>query len=215
MKILIADDHPLIRDSLIQVAGELDRVSGITQAACAEEVLSALADDPDIKLVLLDLVMPGSHGFDLLVQVCRDYPGAKTVVLSASESGQDMRQSLDAGASGFIPKSSRRPILLSALRLVLDGGIYVPPELLGSDGAAGNVSAAGKSATPDTPLTPRQQEVLALLSRGHSNKAIARTLELSEHTVKIHVASILRALGVSNRTQAAMQARIKGLVEEG
>lgn len=215
MKILIADDHPLIRDSLSQAVRELDGDAETFQASTAAEVQALLEANPDTELLLLDLIMPGSDGFNLLESVCRDFPEVKVVVLSASEDPGHMRKSLDAGASGFVPKSSRRSITLSALRLVIDGGVYVPPELLSPQATAPTPTLPTDIQPSFAGITPRQQTVLRLLTDGKSNKEIARSLNLSEHTVKIHVASILRSLGVSNRTQAAMIARRKGLANDG
>ena len=215
MKIIVADDHPLVRDSLQGVIGDLLPEAKVFEAATAHEVRSLLEADPDVEIILLDLVMPGVHGFDLLETVCADYPALKVIVLSASESPADIRRALDAGASGFVPKSSAPPVIVSAIRLVVEGGVYIPQELLkaGPDDSAKRPIAARVDPSQAS-ITPRQNDVLRLLATGKSNKEIARALDLSEHTVKIHVASLLRALGVTNRTQAALAARRQGLLDE-
>jgi DNA-binding NarL/FixJ family response regulator len=168
----------------------------------------ALATHCDLDLILLDLFMPGANGFELLSQVCGSATAAPLVVLSGSEDVAHMRKALDCGAAGFIPKSAPRAVMLSALRLVLAGGVYLPPELMQAP-----PPSAARNAAPDNlgALTERQREVLMRLSQGLSNKQIARDLGLSENTVKVHVAAILRALGASNRTEAALQARALGI----
>ena len=215
MKIIIADDHPLVRDSLRVVVQDLLPEAGIDEAAAAADVLSRLEADPDVEILLLDLIMPGANGFDLLERVCAEYPELKVVVLSASESPADIRKALDVGASGFVPKSSAPAVIISAIRLVIDGGVYVPQELLKAvPGGIPQRPLAARGDSGQASITPRQKDVLRLLATGKSNKEIARDLDLSEHTVKIHVASLLRALGVSNRTQAAVAARQQGLLDD-
>jgi DNA-binding NarL/FixJ family response regulator len=211
--LLLADDHALVREGLKYTLSGLAPQVTFCEAASADEVLGHLAANGAIDLLLLDLVMPGSEGFGLLGGVCNAYPDLPVVILSATQAPEKMRKALDLGAAGFITKSATAEVMLSALRLVLAGGIYVPPDMLTVVGA----DAADPPAAPRTPaaaaealLTLRQREVLARLGEGKSNKQIARELELSENTVKIHVAAILRALGVDNRTQAAVIARGQG-----
>lgn len=213
MKVVIADDHPLVRDSLAGTVAQLASTVQVLQAEDGEQVMALLESHEDTDLLLLDLIMPGSDGVALLEDVGRRFPELKVAVLSASENPADMRSSLDAGASGFIPKSSPVSILLAALRLILEGGVYVPPELLASASQAETRRAVGPACSAKAGITPRQREVLRLVAEGKSNKEIARSLDLSEHTVKIHVAAILRSLGVQNRTQAAMAARDKGVID--
>jgi DNA-binding NarL/FixJ family response regulator len=215
MKITIADDHPLVRDSLRVVIEGLFPDVCVYEAATADEVVALLKADPDIEILLLDLVMPGAHGLDLLKTVCAEYSTLKVIVLSASENPVDIRKALDTGASGYVPKISSPPVIISAIRLVLEGGVYIPQELLkaGPDDFAQRLRAAGDEYSQAS-ITPRQNDVLRLLATGKSNKEIARKLNLSEHTVKIHVASLLRALGVTNRTQAALAAREHGLLDD-
>ena len=186
------------------------------EASTATEVIDTIFEHTGIGLLLLDLVMPGSNGFQLLKQICDSNPDLPVVVLSAADDPAQMRKALDVGASGFISKSGNAEVMLSALRLILAGGIYVPPDMLkprpDTDPRAQEIVAESSGATgPQTPvLTARQRQVLEKLGQGKSNKQIARELDLSENTVKIHVTGILRALGVDNRTQAAVIARAKG-----
>ena len=158
------------------------------------------------------------NGFGLLAHVCNTYPNLPVTILSGSTDPAQMRKALDVGASGFITKSASAEVMLSALRLIMAGGIYVPPEMVRPNSATAETIndpdrrpplGTDKDARSDA-LTTRQHEVLERLEEGKSNKQIARELELSEHTVKIHVTRILRALGVSNRTQAAVIARAQG-----
>jgi DNA-binding NarL/FixJ family response regulator len=208
MKVLIADDHALLRTGLAHSLGELAPGTTAYEAADATQVLETLGTHSDLDLILLDLFMPGANGFELLSQVCGSATAAPVVVLSASEDAGHMRKALDCGAAGFIPKSAPREVMLSALRLVLAGGVYLPPELMRAP-----PPSPAQEASPDDPgvLTERQREVLQRLTQGSSNKQIARDLGLSENTVKVHVAAILRALGASNRTEAALQARELGI----
>jgi DNA-binding NarL/FixJ family response regulator len=208
LKVLIADDHALLRTGLIDAVAHLHPEPAALEAADAAQVMDILSAHPDLDLVLLDLFMPGANGFDLLSRVCGSAIGAPVVVLSASEETAHMRKALDCGAAGFIPKSAPREIMLSALRLVLAGGVYVPPDVIHAP-QRGRSEAIPPPVDPGV-LTARQQQVLRLLGLGRSNKQIARDLDLSENTVKIHVAGILRTLGAGNRTEAVMRARERG-----
>lgn len=212
MKVLIADDHALVRAGLIAALVESYRDLRALEAADAAQVMQRLIETPDLDLVLLDLFMPGADGFRLLSNVCGAAPAVPVVVLSASESAEHMRKALDCGAAGFVPKSANRELMLSALRLVLAGGIYVPAELMQSADWAqpAAASAPAQPASECANLTLRQQEVLCQLGRGLSNKQIARVLGVSENTVKVHVASVLRQLGASNRTEAVLRAQEHG-----
>ncbi len=215
MRFLVADDHELVRKGLIGALGELVADAEIDGVADAGQTLHAVRSGDEYDLILLDLFMPGTDGFELLRDVCNACPNAPTVVLSGSEDPLHMRKALDLGAAGYIPKSAGMEVMILALRLVLAGGTYVPPDLLRKP-----VAAEGKSVLdvvqdmPQEALTPRQQEILHLLGEGRSNKEIARQLDLSENTVKIHVAAVLKALGVNNRTNAAVMARQPGIVAQ-
>ncbi|MFE8034439.1 LuxR C-terminal-related transcriptional regulator [Thiohalocapsa marina] len=205
----MADDHALLRLGLIDALTQMDPQLQAHEAADATQVLEQLAAVPDADLILLDLFMPGANGFELLSQVCERSP-APVVVLSASELVADMRSALDCGAAGYIPKSTPRELLLSALQLVLAGGTYAPPALVQAGKQPG---ASGNATTPTADpaaLTSRQQQILRMIGRGYSNKQIATELHLAENTVKVHVTNILRQLGVGNRTEAVTLARERG-----
>ncbi len=219
MNILIADDHELIRDGLRYAIASEFQDSNVFSAGCAAEVDGFLNAGPVFDLVVLDLVMPGSGGFTLLRRLCERLPNTPVVVLSASDDIATMRQAFDCGASGFVPKTTPHDVMLGAFKLVLSGGVYVPPTMVGGAGGSGWRGASERD-YPVTAmahgfggagLTDRQREVLALLERGMQNKLIARQLGLSENTVKNHVTAILNALGAANRTQAVMFARQAGL----
>jgi len=223
VKILIADDHELFRDGLRLVLDDLDPDLEIVEASTFDEALGRAAETPPPDLVLMDLVMPGMAWNEGLSALKQAVGAAPLVVLTAAE---DRRLVLDAvrlGAAGFIPKTSSGKVMIGALRLVLSGGVYLPPALLEDREVAAlqqalplqamaEVPGHGMSrAAADVPLTPRQREVLALLGQGQSNKEIARALGLSEGTVKLHVTAILKALKVNNRTGAVVAAARLGL----
>lgn len=230
MKVLLVDDHPLVLSALqtvIQSIGSDTTVVGTDSAAAARAALKA---DADFDLVLLDLSLGDDDGFQVLVEFRSTYPAVPVVVVSASERTSDVIRAIDSGAMGFVPKKSSHADLHEALRIVMTGSMYIPPHMLGLEfgkGLGGDTvpgvmrpsgdtvpGQLGPDARPDphqkTPsmkdlgLTPRQGEVLSLLLQGLPNKLIARQLNLSVETVKDHVAAVLRALGVSSRTQAVL-----------
>lgn len=190
-----------MRHVLAQLADDVE----ILEASNAEAARRVAADEADIDLVLLDLMLPDDDGFVALEAFAGTHPLLPIVVLSASESREDMQRALDAGAMGYVPKSSTVPVMLNALRLVLAGGLYVPPALVGGRSAEAAVEAAQPA------LTPRQLEVLARVVEGKSNKTIASELGMAVATVKAHVTSVFKTLKVSNRTQAALAAERLGL----
>lgn len=204
-KILIADDHALIRDGIRGQLRGLGGETAIVEARDWIETIAAAAAHPDLSLALVDLRMPGKEGLTALAELLRASPGLPVLVLSASENVQDMRAALRLGAMGYVSKSEASAVMLGAVRLVLDGGLYVPPALA-------NLGAGVPAAPAPSPiLTERQLDVLRLIVEGKSNKEIARALHLAHATVKVHLAAIFRALEVENRTQAAIAAERLGL----
>ena len=212
MKVLLIDDHPLILTALqtvIQGLGSHVSVTGVPGARAARE---ALAADPGIDLVMLDLRLGDADGFALLAELRAGYPATPVVVVSASDRSEDVVRAIDLGAMGFVPKRASNDVLFEALRVVMSGGIYVPKLTMGSVdpqfdpalAAPTSGAAPPASALAAYKLTPRQTDVLGLLLRGQSNKLIARELNLSVETVKDHVAAVLRALNVNSRTQAVI-----------
>ena len=210
MKLLLADDHALFRDGMRHVLNGLGEDVDIVEAGNCLEAL-ALADEHEtLELVLLDLDMPDMDGLNALEIFSERHPTLPVVVLSGSQDRTDMQRALDAGAMGYIPKSRTASVMLSAVRLVLSGGVYVPPELL--KGEVVKDSTPAPPLSNDSGMSPRQLDVLALLVEGYPNKRIATRLGLSEATVKAHVTAVLRALNVSNRTQAVAAADRMGIV---
>lgn len=225
IRVLIADDHPLFRDGLHRLVEQLDDHVTVVEAGSLPEAQQFAANqEGGFELMLIDLRMPGMDGFEGIRTLKKTVPGAPLVVISGFESKRNAEQSLEAGASGFIPKTASASVTLNALKLVLLGEIYLPPSLIYGAQAAEEESAENGHPTgpaPRTfdptllaPLTQRQYDVLALLGQGKSNKDIADTLGISEGTVKVHVGAILKVLGATNRTQAALMAIDMGVTPE-
>jgi DNA-binding NarL/FixJ family response regulator len=213
MKILLVDDHALIRDALRGVLAELQKTVEIFECSDAESALRALEKGPDIQMLVLDLNLPDRSGLDLLAEVRDRYPAIGVVVLSGNQDRASVQRALDLGAVGFIPKAAQREVMLSAFNLVFAGGIYIPPQILERSTAAtpsASLQSAG-SLRSELGLTERQMDVLALMMRGKSNKVICRALHLAEPTVKNHVTAILKALKATNRTEAVIAAGALGL----
>jgi DNA-binding NarL/FixJ family response regulator len=201
VKILVVDDHALVREGLRQVLKGLGEDTEVVQAGSCTHALEQLQDEPNLDLILLDFHLPDSHGLDALAALGQRHPEVPVIVMSGIASAQNTRRSLEAGAAGFVSKSSLCEELLSAVRLVLGGGIYFPRELQGDLRSLPPTTAHAKP-----PLTQRQERVLRGLRDGLSNREIAELLHLSEETVKSHVAAILRYFEVQNRTQAVVAA---------
>ncbi|RZI95925.1 MAG: response regulator transcription factor [Variovorax sp.] len=218
MKILIADDHRLVIEAVKAKLAELEPGIEFVLAMSVDELLAGASDDLD--LAVIDLNMPGAEGNAHIDELRRRHPAVPVIVLSGYEDPAVMRTALEHGVLGFIPKAYSPEVMLSAVRLVLAGGVYVPPMMLSAlpAGIVAGVPAvdAARSATPAAAqtldhlrnvLTERQVEVLQLLSQGKPNKLIGRALGISEGTVKIHLAAIFRALNVRNRTEAVVAAQ--------
>lgn len=207
MKILLADDHALFREGMRHVLAQLGAQVQVVEAGDYAQVLNQAEAHTDIGLALLDLNMPGKDGFAALDSLAQRFPALPIVVLSASEDRADMQRALDAGAMGFIQKSATAPVMLNALRLVLSGGVYVPPVMVQPHADAKPTVTADS----DLAITPRQLDVLRYVIDGKSNKVIAAELGLTEATVKAHITAVFKALKVTNRTQAALAAERLGL----
>jgi DNA-binding NarL/FixJ family response regulator len=224
MRILIIDDHSLFREAAALLLERLDRGVAVFEANNADEALRLAAHYHDLDLILLDLALPGLGGLQAIPRIAELTPATPIVVVSGSEDVTQVQASIEAGASGFVPKSATSYEFLGALRIVLSGEIYLPPRFLsGSLPVADSIgrqepvpteetSVAG-TASDNGPLTPRQQRVLELLAEGLPNKLIARELNLSDATVKLHVSAILRELRVRNRTEAVVLAGQLGLLK--
>ncbi|MEQ1531897.1 MAG: response regulator transcription factor, partial [Methylococcales bacterium] len=213
LNILLVDDHTLFREALHHVLCQLDAQVVILEAANAEEAAQLISRPRILDLILLDIDLPGVDGLTALPSLRELSPTVPIVVLSGSETSGYVKRALDNGAVGYIPKSCSSHEMLGALRIVLQGDVYIPPRLLGKlGGSALALAASCDDHSSQTLLTPRQIEVLELMSRGLPNKSIARTLDVAEGTVKLHVATILRLLNVHNRTEAVMAATQLGLI---
>jgi DNA-binding NarL/FixJ family response regulator len=203
VRILIADDHPLVLGALRQaVSGAIDDVE-IHEASDFDSLAAALEAHPDMDLVLLDLSMPGVRGFSGLLYLRAERPSLPVVVVSANEDRAVIRHCLEFGAAGYVPKSLDVESMRAAIRIVLDGGRWTPPDF--------DVKVAGPKESSIlvkrlSSLTPQQVRVLMMLSQGLLNKQIAYELSVSEATVKAHVSAILQKLGVESRTQAVILA---------
>ena len=238
-RLLVIEDHPIMRDALSVALSEIDptRYQADAVGGVAEGLERLRAGG--IDLVLLDLALPDAEGLDALARLRAAHPDVRVAIVSAAADRHTILACLEAGAVGFVPKTAQREVLAGALRLVFDGGTYVPPEAVAgvdfrglhtsralSAGAArpfapyGGVPAQKAPATepsastglqPDLGLTARQQDVLRLILDGLPNKLICRHLRLAEGTVKVHVSAVLRALGVRSRTQAVVAAGRLGL----
>lgn len=212
MKVLVVDDHPVVRDGLATLLRQLGPDTVVLEAGDAAEALALVAQHADFDIVVLDIVLPGLDGLDAIAEFGRARPELPVIVLSSSEDAQTARRALAHGALGYVPKSASRHTLLSAVQLVMSGEIYVPALILSevlSPATAPHRVEAGRGAPA---LTDRQIEVLRLVAEGRTNLTIAVELGLSEKTVKAHVTAIFKAMNVINRTQAAALARESGLI---
>jgi DNA-binding NarL/FixJ family response regulator len=213
MRVLVVDDHPLIQEAVCNVLRRLDAQVEIDLASDCECGLQIAANGVEPDLLLLDLNLPGLSGIAALKTWRSRFPAIPVVVLSAVSDQQTVLAALGAGAAGFIPKSSSNAVMLDAVRLVQDGGRYVPPEVLSHTGRTDSAPRARQEARSleRLGLTARQLDVLRLIASGASNKVICRDLGLAERTVKTHVTALFRALNVTSRTQAAIAAAKLGV----
>lgn len=208
MRVLIVDDHPLFRQGLRALMESIDPALEAMDVGSVLEAKALHAAGYAPELVLLDMNLPGVHRLDALREVKTLFEAAAIVIVSAEEDPALIRQTIDAGAAGYIPKTTDAELTVSALRLVLAHGIYLPAIALvrPEESAAAAPSRAGTAAPP---LSPRQQAVLRCLLQGKPNKIIARELDMAEGTVKAHLWAVYQALGVHSRTQAMY--RVHGL----
>ncbi|MAZ70605.1 response regulator transcription factor [Porticoccus sp.] len=202
-KFIVADDHPLFRNAIAQVLQTMGGEQEVVEAQDMASLQIKLSDHPDTDLVLLDLHMPGAHGFSALAYVQGHCGKMPVLVVSANEKTDIIQRALEFGARGFLPKSSSVTTILEAIQTVLQGDIWLPPAHTGSRGLTLNQSEQQLMAGIAS-LTPQQYLVLTMLAEGLLNKQIAYELDVTEATIKAHMTAIFRKLGVRSRTQAVL-----------
>ncbi len=220
MNILLTDDHALFREGVALLLQPLIASGQTWQAGSCDEALALLDEHGAADLALMDLAMPGTPGLQGIAVLRERWPQMPVVALSSADDRETVLQAIDAGAMGFVPKSSSSPVLMAALQLILARGIYLPPLAFLGAAAAQSPSterAASQAPLPPAPtpaalgLSPRQSDVLHLILQGKPAKLIERELGLSASTVKTHTSAVLRALNVTTRTQAVVAASRLGL----
>lgn len=199
-KIIIADDHPLFRQALLETLKTNMPETQWLEAETIPDLEALLSDNTDADMLLLDLNIPGAHGFNTLIHVRQHYPKIPVVVVSAYEDSGTITQAMSYGASGFIPKSTAAPVIFEAIEQVLNGSIWTPQtisELNLEDSKSDIAKRVGS-------LTQQQYKILMMFAEGMLNKQIAYDLSVSEATIKAHATAIFRKLNVRNRTQAVI-----------
>jgi len=222
MKILIADDHALFLKGLEMILSDFTKDVELVTANNYTEVFAAIEKHKDLSLILTDLAMPGARWLDALEKIHAEMPDVPIIILSAVFDREIVQKTFDLGAAGYIPKTSSNAVILSAVNLVLSGGVYIPAELLKEtpenefDMLKQIEKIADKKDIQEKvkKLSSRQLDVLRLIAKGQSNKQIAYELKLTEGTVKLHVTAILKLLNVYNRTGAVTAATHLGLLKE-
>jgi DNA-binding NarL/FixJ family response regulator len=201
-RILVVEDHVLVREGLVATLHRLDGNIEVFQAGDAESAMHVLADVADLDLILIDLMLPGMNGFSFLGVLRKRFPSVPVMVVSALDDATAVQRAMRLGAAAFVPKSFSGDELLSAVRLVCEGGEYFPPVLSPFNPSARRRSGLGRDVTGGYGLTGAQGRVLSLLAAGKSNREIAELLGVTEGTVKVHLSAIYRALNVTSRSQA-------------
>ena len=208
-RLAIIEDHPLYADALGAILLSVDDIGAVEYVTDKGGFEQLLADPATIDLVLLDLTLPDLDARDVLARIQTTRPDVPVVIISGDSDPLTIAKMLNLGARGFIPKTTKASILIGAIKLVLAGGTYVPPAAVTGlyrdpqDGLAEAPAPFGDPAFAR--LTPRQRTVIAMLAEGCSNKEIARRLDISIATVKLHVNAILKAIDAHNRTEAALR----------
>ena len=208
MKILIADDHALFRDGLALRLEQIAPEAVILQASNYAQIFKFIKSDSDIAIIILDIEMQDMPWMEALQEMRKLLPQTAIVVVSASEDGRTIRSVMSTGVKGYIPKRSDIKVFDNALKLILDGGTYVPPVLINNP----PINNLSTKSTGLKTLTNRQSQVLDLIAQGKSNKQSAYDMGVSESTVKLHINALLRSLHVSNRTQAGVTAQKLGII---
>lgn len=208
MKVLITDEQSLFRDGLSLRLKQINQDISILQSSSLLEMQQTLSSEPDTDILILDIDLADTNAEDVINKIKNTLPSIKIIAISSSEKTKDIKKILSLGVKGYIPKRSDSNILSGALKLILDGGTYIPPAML--------ENTSDNKTTPAYPLkknlTNRQSQVLDLIAQGKSNKQIAYDMGVSEATVKLHINALLRSLKVNNRTQAVITAQKMGLI---
>jgi DNA-binding NarL/FixJ family response regulator len=205
LKILIVDDHKIFCDGLRLILTRLEPRPEVLEAASGQSALTLAEANSDLDLLMLDINLPDEDGVDVLLRLAKKFPSLPIIMLTATENRNLVRRCFEAGASGYIPKTASAEIMLNAIRLVMSGGIYVPPSMIMSGPANG--AAVNDSSNGGRGLTERQKQVLEQLKQGITNRQIAERLGVSEATVKVHISAILKTLGLRSRVEAALLAQ--------
>ncbi|MBO5039168.1 MAG: response regulator transcription factor [Alphaproteobacteria bacterium] len=209
MKVLITDEQSLFRDGLSLRLKQINQDISIIQSSNLAEMQKILSKDSDIDILIVDIDLAELNAAEVINKIKNIAPNTKIVAISSSEDTRNIKKILSLGVKGYIPKRSDSNILSGALKLILDGGTYIPPAMLDN----GIDYSAYSSASPlKKNLTNRQSQVLDLIAQGKSNKQIAYDMGVSEATVKLHINALLRSLKVNNRTQAVITAQKMGLI---
>ncbi len=210
MQVLIVDDHPLVHATLTAVArAAIPRAAVHVESTLPKALSRARGMDTETDLVLLDLGLPGCIGMEALTRFRAGFPNLRVTIVSANDDAASVEEAIQAGALGYIPKTSKPGLMIAALKLVASGGIYVPPEVMEKRNSQ---TLAKKSASMEgLGITERQVSVLRLLMKGLGNREIGRELDIAENTVKQHLHAAFRALGVGSRTEALIALARKGI----
>lgn len=216
LSVLLVDDHTLFRAGLAVLLKKVPAIGEIAECGSGAEALAHWQTHRAMDLMILDIGLPDADGLDLLRSLKSSAPELPVILLSANLDAQLIHRALREHASGFIPKTATPEVMVSAVQLVLNGGVYIPPEAF----AAGMLEAAPaaergefNAAASPAQLTQRQMDVLRHMKNGLSNKEIARELNMSPSTVKVHVAAILREFDAASRTQAVFLAKDRGVLD--
>lgn len=217
MRILVADDHQLFLDGIRHILNKLDAAVVVTEVTRAEQAIEILESGQTFDLILIDLSMPGMDGMSILQRMRERGVWLPLVVVSSEENIYTIKSALDAGALGFIPKSHSSQQMLSALNGILEGDVYIPLEIEKQidnlETRRPPIEAVNNNSLKTSGITKRQYEVLQLLAKGYSNKQIATTLFLTEHTIKAHISALFKILHAANRTECVQNALHQGIFQ--
>lgn len=207
MNIILIDDHTLFRSGIETMLKSLEPDTAINNYSDCVSAIQTEKEPENVNLILLDYNIPGSDTKSNIEDIRKNFEIAKIVIVSGEDDPNKIILAIDAGVSGFIPKSSEPQVLIAALKLILAGGVYLPSEVLRYQGSQNLTnSAVEKANNPLEKLTSRQLEVLKHVIDGKNNKTIAREIDLSLGTIKAHLSAAYSVLGVSNRTEAVVLA---------